>query len=577
MPTATFSGTTPTGLAAERGWRCVTGTNTYTAPLTPTGCSSPKLITGYYPDQVWVEGVQLIQVADKALVSPGKFFVARTDATDLNPTPTNLYMHQDDTTDMSKVRVSYSGGSIANGVTQGEFMRLYAPNIRVEGIRVFGHSSSWDSSGIRLMTNADNTIIKNVELDSIHSQSISSPGINTNFVSNLTLENVTITRTSWMGVGVNFNDGLSVLNTKINNTNPHQEVGAGPTSGAIKLSKTRGTKVVGSEMNNNYGHTLWFDQSCMDTIVANSRFVDNSHSGVFYEISHNILIINNYIKTNSANAEYLVRLAASSGVKLINNTIVGGARTSVGIMVDGRTKKYDSDGNGSADRYCSEHVFRYGAANSPAFETVCINGMTSDLHTGLTGRYGATNQTLGLNFQPSIDIMQNNIIVSNSTQICGLLCVYGYTHWKSGSNWVDASVMMDSIFHQARTQTIEDPAVVATLMDGNVYQIASGNIANFNAGSTDINGTTGANFVPADQRPGASFTAGNITSLKTAMAGSAYNLTVESAGKSATTGLIGSDGTPTAGLIHSEASPVITDALINQYISAGTRHYGVLQ
>ena len=577
LPTATFSGTTPTGLAAERGWRCATGTNTYTAPATPTGCTSPKVITGFYPDQVWVDGEQLIQVADKALVGPGKFYVARDAATDLNPTVTNLYMHQNDAADMSKVRVSYSGGAIANGTTQGDFIRINTQNVRIEGIKVFGHSPAWDSMTFRIMAAADSTVLKNIEIDSSTAVGIGIAGTKTNFISDVTLDRTTILRTGWMGVSPLFSDRLTVQSAKINYSNPHKEIGAGPSSGAIKFSKVRDTKVLGSEMSYNNAHALWFDQSCLNTIIANSRFVDNSHSGVFYEISHNLTMVNNYLKSNSPDTVYLLRLAASSGIRLVNNTVVGGVNSPVSLHADGRTKKYDSDGDGTPDRYCAEHILRYGGSDVPPYDVACINGNdSSELQTGLTGRYGATNQTLGLNFQPSIDMMVNNVISSNSTVTCGLLCVLGYTHWKSGNDWVDASVMMDSMFHRARTQTIEDPAVAATLMDGNVYQIASGNIAKFSGGFTDINVGTGANFVAVDQRPGSAFTVTSIAALRSALGASPYNLVVEAAGKSATTGLVDALGAPTASLNHADAVPVPTDTIINQYIPAGTKWYGIL-
>lgn len=68
--------------------RCVTGAAAYYTPA-PTasdidGCGSDKaiLIHAFYPDQVWVDGVPLLQVLDKSLVVQGTFWLQRTAATD---------------------------------------------------------------------------------------------------------------------------------------------------------------------------------------------------------------------------------------------------------------------------------------------------------------------------------------------------------------------------------------------------------------------------------------------------------------------------------------------------------------
>ncbi len=568
FPNATFSGTTPTGLAATKGWRCVTGNNSYTAPTTPTGCSSPRVVTGYYPDQVWVGDKQLVQVSDKSLVKAGTFYVPRTSETDQNPGISSLYLFKDDAADMSKVRVSNSGGTIKNldtqgGNTQGDFLRLIAPNITIEGIRIMGHSPALDSYAMRVMTSAVNTKVQNVEI-------LSNNGVPIHFQvsKDTTLTNVSVLNSSWMGASSNYADNIHIYNSKLSYSNTHQEFGAGPVSGGFKLSKSQGTIIENSEFNYNYGYALWFDQSCYHTIVANSQFIGNSHAGVFYEISHDILVINNYIVAGSETNDSL-RLAASSGLKIINNTIVGGIKSGIGIHADGRTKTFTYNGE---TRYCAEHASRYGAvpADYPSFEVACVNGLNSDIDKQRTGRFGTTNKTYGLNFQPSVDLLINNIVVKSSTYSCGNLCVVGYTYWWSSSNqaWVKASVMMDSIVHKTRTATLDDPAVGETVINGNLYQIPSGNIAQFSSG-TGISG-----FTPLDTRTGATFTSNSITSLKNSLSASPYSIITETNGKSGTN-IVGADGVVLDASIHTQASPVQSDATINKYISPGTRHYGV--
>lgn len=102
--------------------------------MIPTVASSPRIITAYWPDQVWVGHRPLTQVSDKSRVTSGTFWVSRASATDAAPALSRIYLHQDDATDMSRVRVSSSNGP---------FLRLLADGLTLKGVRIQGHSPSW--------------------------------------------------------------------------------------------------------------------------------------------------------------------------------------------------------------------------------------------------------------------------------------------------------------------------------------------------------------------------------------------------------------------------------------------------
>jgi hypothetical protein len=572
LPDAIFSGDSPIGLAAERGWKCVTGSKSYVAANTPTACptgSSKKIISAYYPDQVWVGGNKLIQVTEKNLVKKGYFYVPRDAATDINPSLSNVFIHKDDAIDLGKLRVSYSGGSIANldssGYnTQGDFLRLYKAGIKISGIKIFGHSAAWDSYAIRVM-------FDNISLTDTFIEDISNIGLSYGATKNLTLQRVSFNNNGWQAIeggGIDF----SLLDSYIHKTNIQRDFNRGPKAGAIKLSRAHNARFINTHFVDNYGFALWCDESCYKMTVANSKFINNNGASVFYEISHDLTLVNNLFIAHPE-SEMNLRLAASSGLKIVNNTVIGGTKSAVDVHSDGRTKKYDSNADGTPDRYCSEHVYRYTRVNSPTFEDVCINGLISNLDITRTGRYGTVNQTYGLNFQPSVDIFVNNILSSAGKDFsCAALCVYGYSHWLYNGKWVDSSVMMDSIFHQSRTSTIDDPAVGATIFDGNLYQVLESDlISRFRSGT----GVSGFNAV--DQRQGASFDASGISALKTNMSNSVYNLNVETYGKSGSIGQwVNTTGQRTAELesIHQQAATVPSNVDINQFIGAGSRYYG---
>ena len=336
LPAATFSGDTPTGMAATRGWRCVTGSSTYVKAGTPSACpsgSSPRVINAYYPDQVWVNGARLLQVADKALVVPGTFYVPRDSSTDRDPGPGTLYLHEDDAVHPSQIRVSYSGGTIANldaqGFnTQGDFLRLNHEGITIEGIRIIGHSPAWDSYAIRLMR--DNASLNHVEILSNAAQAVSIQES-----SNITLNHVSLMDSGWMGLG-GAKDDLSLIKVRVANTNAQREFNKGPRAGGVKLSKAHNTRVEDCEFLDNYGYALWFDQSCYGAVVAGTKFINNQGASLFYEISHDLTAVNN-LMIAGPETDFNLRLAASSGLKIVNNTIIGGDLAAASVTADGRT------------------------------------------------------------------------------------------------------------------------------------------------------------------------------------------------------------------------------------------------
>lgn len=328
------------------------------------------------------------------------------------------------------------------------------------------------------------------------------------------LRHVTITDANWMGVNATYTDNLTLDGFKATNLNQFNEFTHSPQTGALKTSRTRYTKVLNSEISKNKSHGLWFDQSNQDVDVANTRIVDNDGTGLFFEISDDLLLINSYIRASgSARA---VKLAGSSGLKLVNNTIIGGADP-VGVYVDNRSRP------GCAD---------------PA-QALCNNSYGSDRDT-------VRNHPATMDWIPRIDIFLNNIIASPSAVgYCGSTTALCITKTNES-----AVVPLSTIIHKADAAR----GIPQTLMDGNVYANGSGKII-----STEL---------------------GNYTALapfSSTMSSAPVGIAnLESLGRAGNT-WITSDGHPTPALqaIHGQAAAIPTNTDINQYISAGTRHYGI--
>jgi hypothetical protein len=447
---------------------------------------------GKFPDQAWVGTTQLRQVSAKSSLANGTFWVDTAN--------NRLYMTA---TNVAQGNVEISQNRM--------FITVQAANTTLEGIRITRYSNTASDYGVVKFTNAShNGVIRNVEISDTAFIAVlfGSSGIHNNGL----IKNVTISHSNWMGVSANITDNLTLDSVKLTNMNQFNEFTHSPQSGALKTSRTRYTKVLNSYIASNNSHGLWFDQSNIDVDVANNQILDNAGSGLFFEISDDLLLINNYIRaTGGAQA---VKLAGSSGLKLVNNTIYGGS-SPIGIYTDNRSIV------GCAD---------------PS-KPLCADSYNSD-------RDSIRTYSTKLDWMPRLDLMLNNIIAyPNTSGYCGttIVCIT----LTNGS----ASTTIQAVIHKAESAR----GIPQTQINGNVYANGSGNLLNAPSAYT------------------------SLTTFANAMAGSPVGISGFEANGRAGNSWVNSDGSPTATLtaVHNQAPAVPTDADINQYIPAGTRHYGV--
>jgi nitrous oxidase accessory protein NosD len=453
---------------------------------------------GKYVDQAWVGNTKLKEVGSKGEVVAGKFWVDRTVGVN------RMYLAQ---SDVGKGNVQVSDKYWLFNIT--------VPNVTIEGLQITRYSNTaQDSAVIKIGQAANNNVIRNIEVYDSAFQAIQyggSSAINTNSI----LEKATIEGSNWMGVGALYTDNFTIKSSKIGYMNVADEFTRSPQSGALKTSRTWYTKVIDSLINDNNSHGLWFDQSNYKVEVANNTITNNSGTSVFFEISDDLLLINNYIKGGSEN----IKLAGSSGLKLINNTIVGG-KNPIGIYIDSRSTP--------------------GCVESKA-----------NCHPD-SGTYSSDRDTLRvrpktLDWMPRIDYLINNIVAYPAS---ALYCVQ--TAMCITLSRTEATTTIQNVIHQASSPYSGMPK---TYIDGNVYANGAGAIIN----------TTNAAYY-------------NVQTFGSAMAAAPVSIAgIESNGKTGNS-FVNVDGTPTASLItvHSQAVPIPLDGTINQYIPAGTKHYGVL-
>lgn len=452
---------------------------------------------GKYPDQVWIGSSQLKEVSNKASVNGNNFWVDRAN--------NRLYMTA---TDAGRPGIEVSDTSV--------FLTIQAADTAVEGLRIVRYSNTASDYGVvKVQGGADRTRIRHVEIADTAFIGMHVDGTG-NINDGTRLEYVTVTSSNWMGVVGNITDNLTLEAVKLHNMNQFNEFTFSPQSGGLKTSRTRYTKVVDSAVLDNNSHGLWFDQSNYDVVVANNTITGNKGSSVFFEISDKFLLINNYIRSTSSGQP--VKLAGSSGMRLVNNTIIGGFDP-VGIYTDNRSI------NGCAD---------------PS-RPLCSNSYSSD-------RDSVRTRPATLDWIPRLDLMLNNIIAYPTvTGYCGVLTAMCLTQ-----NNATATVPLGTQIHKADASR----GIPQTYMNGNVYANGSGAIFSYNS--------------PQGRHT-------SISAITNALAAAPVGISGLEANSKHGNSYVNADGTPTASLasMHGQAIAVPTDAAINTYIPAGTKHYGV--
>jgi hypothetical protein len=456
---------------------------------------------GKYPDQAWIGSTQLRQVTDQSSLNDGEFWVDRTN--------NRLYLTP---TDAAKSAIE-----VSSLVT---FMTIQGSNSSVEGLRLTRFSTNGSNAGaISISGGATHITLRNIEISQSAFVALNISGsTNSTFADGTLFENLTLTTSNWMGIGVNYTNNLTMDGVKIIDMNQFDEFAKSPASGAVKTSRTWYTTIKNSYIANNNSKGLWFDQSNYKTTVANSMLIDNADSQVFFEISDNLLLINNYI--HSVGTGVGLKSAGSSGLRLVNNTFVGGSAP-WGVNVDNRSIAGCSD---------------------PA-EPLCANSYSSDRDT-------LRPHLDTIDWIPRIDMSLNNIFAyPTGNGGCGStnapLCM---TLVRSA-----ATVPIESIIHKADASR----GIPQTVMNGDVF---------VNSANTLIGIGTSPLYT-------------SLSAFSTAMASSPVSISgLEAIGAKSGTSWVNPDGSPTAALTaaNNEAFPIPTDTAINAYIPSGTKHYGRL-
>ncbi|MFO0920461.1 MAG: right-handed parallel beta-helix repeat-containing protein [Candidatus Saccharimonadales bacterium] len=538
IPELRGSVTVPSSSASNSGWntegnykwrsynpRPVTGGSGFDFPNSNMGLAGDY--SARYPDQAWIGDSSLDQVTNKSALTDGKFWADSSNK--------RLYLTASDAS-KPNIEISRSAPSSSD---RDRAIQIKSPNVRMEGIKVARYSNTADDYGVVIVDSGSHgTVLKNVMITDSALLTLT-----VNIADSVVVENSTFTRSNWMGVSAVQTDSLTLKAVKITDMNYLQEFTVDPQTGGMKASKTRKTKVIDSYIANNYSPGLWYDDSNTDAVIASSYILDNEGNGVFWEIADGLLLANNFIRQKSKKAAFAD--AGSSGVKMINNTIIGGTNP-VAIYTDGR----------SAPK-CASSLYPYSACVGDVWSSNRLSELNPNPPPELLARQDGGSATRfgrrpSLDWMPRIDMMINNVMAypnTTETYICPKVPLCFMLSHGSG-----AKAPIETILHKANKPWSGIPE---TVMNGNVY-------ATNESGKTLIYIREG----------GVKYT--DLGAFRNTMAASPVSINGIEANGLQGAEYVNTNGSPTQKLIdrYSNAVPVPSDSGINSYIPAGTRRYG---
>jgi len=257
---------------------------------------NPDYPMAAHPDQVWIDGEPLDQVASAGKLTKGTFYVSDdADRLYLGSDPKGKEVRAADTV---KALVIAGAGSTVRGIG----IRNYSPSVPDMGA---------------VAVSANNVTIENVAI-----VDAATTGLAT-FASNTTLRNVTIDGAGMLGAQASTADGLKASELRIVNNNA-EHFNRAPVAGGFKIHKSRGVAVTDSSFVGNLGNGLWFDESVYNMKIAGNDIVGSTGNGLVVELSATALVADNII-TDSGKDGILV--SDSGHIDIWNNTIARNDRS----------------------------------------------------------------------------------------------------------------------------------------------------------------------------------------------------------------------------------------------------------
>ncbi|HEY2298332.1 MAG TPA: right-handed parallel beta-helix repeat-containing protein [Jatrophihabitans sp.] len=279
----------------------------YTTGSDAGGWVNPSYPMAAYPDQVFVDGAQLDQVASGQTPGPGQFAVDYSQHTlTIGTDPSG---HELRASNLSSAFV------VAGRLTlRGVGVRRYATPMPQIGTIFFGGSTGGD-------------VVENVVVKDNATQGI---GLG---VQGCTLNHVTSVYNGLMGVAANTASN-SIVENSVLSFNNTQHFNPAPSAGGIKIARSDHFVVRDNDVIDNAGvNGIWTDVTTTNfTIVHNTVIVDHGPYGILSELSDTGVVAGNSV----IGAKYGYTAFDTGNVKVFNNVFSNNSVWDIGLSQDER-------------------------------------------------------------------------------------------------------------------------------------------------------------------------------------------------------------------------------------------------
>lgn len=264
------------------------------------------------PDQLFVDGSALAQVASAAQVVPGTFAV--DDAGDRLILGTN------------------PGGREVRASDLSQAIDATAQNVTLQGFGVRRYATTHGATAQVRMHNKG-AVVRNLVIED--GAFIGLAVQNDDSV----VDHVTVRRNGIMGIGANQAYNLVLTNSLVtgNNAEHFNDI---PVAGGIKITRSRNVTVSGNNVSNNDGGGIWFDESCYNLKIAGNTANDNSTTGIQLELSDTAIIAGN----TSTGTRTGIQVINTGNVRIYNNELGANADNGVRLRQDARRSATHSTG-----------------------------------------------------------------------------------------------------------------------------------------------------------------------------------------------------------------------------------------
>ncbi|UYZ63894.1 right-handed parallel beta-helix repeat-containing protein [Hymenobacter weizhouensis] len=256
-------------------------------------------------DMVFVNGARLVQVATKAEVGPGKFYVDYTSK--------QLYVGDN------------PGGKTVEATAFGHGLELVQSGSAVAGgsqVRGLGLAHFANHA---LVNGAPNVLVENNTLvwNGVGGLNIWGEGR----ARQMRVQHNTFSYNGRKGMGGSRATGLRVENNVFSHNNVERYSARWDAAG-IKITRSDSIRIGRNQVFDNQSVGIWLDISCTNSVVVQNTVHHNGRYGMFFEISHRGIFAGNTVYDN---ADSGIHSSNSTSLQIWNNTL---ARNKKNIFID---------------------------------------------------------------------------------------------------------------------------------------------------------------------------------------------------------------------------------------------------